>query len=311
MSASKRGVSVALFLAIGCGAPKNPRPQRAAPSPASDEKRGLLAKFSSPQIEGKSTSLAELTSPDDAAKNDKKPSGHEFSYLNPRITLYSPPYTPKPVENPGRIEGRVLLPGRRKNAAPRQRCDDTPSRAVVYLADIESGRALLADSSALGSSVSSFQIGGSIARHDCRWSPTIQLVSPPGIPVEVVSYVDRRLELRYASRTGSESEHHPVLSGHGGRATIRALAVGPNYVRESNKPPEAWFFAAHHPYHALTDDDGRFSLEGIPSGHYELHVWMPPQARFENDRVLFDRSPLVRKKVQVKASRTTRLELRF
>lgn len=28
-----------------------------------------------------------------------------------------------------------------------------------------------------------------------------------------------------------------------------------------------------HPFHAVTDGDGRFRIEGLPPGHYDLEVW--------------------------------------
>jgi hypothetical protein len=37
----------------------------------------------------------------------------------------------------------------------------------------------------------------------------------------------------------------------------------------------AYLFVDDHPYYARTDADGRFRLEGVPPGDYELVAWMP------------------------------------
>jgi len=47
----------------------------------------------------------------------------------------------------------------------------------------------------------------------------------------------------------------------------------------------AFLFVSEHPYYALTDDEGRFRLEQVPAGDYELAAWLPNWhvERFERD----------------------------
>ncbi len=40
-------------------------------------------------------------------------------------------------------------------------------------------------------------------------------------------------------------------------------------------PARTWVYVFEHPYHALTDKKGRFTIEGIPAGDYQLTVWHP------------------------------------
>ena len=35
----------------------------------------------------------------------------------------------------------------------------------------------------------------------------------------------------------------------------------------------AWFIVAEHPYYAVTDSSGEFSLRGVPPGTYTLNIW--------------------------------------
>jgi hypothetical protein len=37
----------------------------------------------------------------------------------------------------------------------------------------------------------------------------------------------------------------------------------------------AWIFTADHPYLAITDSNGRFSIADVPAGSYELTAWHP------------------------------------
>ena len=38
---------------------------------------------------------------------------------------------------------------------------------------------------------------------------------------------------------------------------------------------ESWAIAVDNPYYVLTDENGRFSLEGVPPGTYDLRAWHP------------------------------------
>jgi hypothetical protein len=46
-----------------------------------------------------------------------------------------------------------------------------------------------------------------------------------------------------------------------------------------------WLFVAEHPYYVRTDESGKFSLEHVPDGDYELVCWLPDWRveRFERD----------------------------
>ena len=38
---------------------------------------------------------------------------------------------------------------------------------------------------------------------------------------------------------------------------------------------QSWAIAVDNPYYVLTDENGRFSLEDVPPGTYDLRAWHP------------------------------------
>ena len=61
--------------------------------------------------------------------------------------------------------------------------------------------------------------------------------------------------------------------------------VGPIYLNKGRRTfymqcgfhayMESWAMAVNNPYYALTDENGKFSLEQVPPGTYQLVVWHP------------------------------------
>jgi len=44
----------------------------------------------------------------------------------------------------------------------------------------------------------------------------------------------------------------------------------------------AWIYVFDHPWFALTNDQGKFSIDNVPAGQHRLHV-RQPDARLERD----------------------------
>ena len=61
--------------------------------------------------------------------------------------------------------------------------------------------------------------------------------------------------------------------------------VGPIYLNRGRRTfymqcgfhayMESWAMAVNNPYYALTDSNGKFTIENIPPGTYQLVVWHP------------------------------------
>lgn len=181
------------------------------------------------------------------------------------------------VEDPGRISGRVRLEGERpepgflpvlKNADV---CGDrVPDEGlvvsgdggvvgvVVELVGVTAGKALPTDRATLDNRV-------------CAFVPRVQALA-----------VGQGLEI-----FNSDPILHDAHAWLGAR-TIFNLGL-PSWRRVTHVFSEpglhsvdcnvlhtwmkAWVFVAEHPYVAVSGPDGRFMLDGVPAGTYELRLW--------------------------------------
>ena len=80
----------------------------------------------------------------------------------------------------------------------------------------------------------------------------------------------------------------------------------------------SWLLAAEHPYHACTDEEGGFTLTGVPDGSYEIVCWIPNWniERFERDPELLNVSrvwlrPPCEKSMAVRVRRGECVEVGF
>jgi hypothetical protein len=64
---------------------------------------------------------------------------------------------------------------------------------------------------------------------------------------------------------------------------------------------KAWHFPVDHPYFAVTDESGRFRIEGLPAGKNSLNIW------HEGAGALLER----RLQVEIEADKDTTLERKY
>lgn len=62
--------------------------------------------------------------------------------------------------------------------------------------------------------------------------------------------------------------------------TFKQSEPEPFYIKCDVHPwMKSWVFVSDHPYYAVTDASGNFSIEGIPAGKYDIVCW---QEKFKN-----------------------------
>jgi hypothetical protein len=68
-------------------------------------------------------------------------------------------------------------------------------------------------------------------------------------------------------------------------------------VRDAGKPwTHAWLAVFDHPYYAVTDAKGVFTIDGVPPGKYTLKAW-------------HDRAPVAAQSVDVGANGVVKVDL--
>lgn len=92
---------------------------------------------------------------------------------------------------------------------------------------------------------------------------------------------------------------------------VRARGVGLRLQCDVHVHMNAWAAALDHPYFAVTDEQGRFEISGIPPGSYTLVAWHAGYniVKFASSRPLYDEPHVIRQSVEI-ASKTL-VEQRF
>jgi hypothetical protein len=149
-------------------------------------------------------------------------------------------------------------------------------------------------------------IGGLVAKHGCALEPAAQLVMP--LPASVAIHGDAsRARIRVALPAGA-----PKLFElqEGGRALVE-LAPGITRIDgEDGKLGAAWVIAIDSPYYAITDDAGRFRLDELATGTYDLTIWQAPIASATPAGVISYGAPLVvHRTVKVEPGRPAKLTI--
>ena len=156
--------------------------------------------------------------------------------------------------------------------------------AIVLLEGVESGK--------------SFDVSVPlIEARDCKFEPFMTIVRN-GHAVEVIN-MDPVMHDIQGYETSPEAGNRvlfntPLIMNHQHRrGDLHAMhnhapgksLVGPVYLNKGRRTfymqcgfhayMESWAMAVNNPYYAVTDREGKFVIDGIPPGTYQLVVWHP------------------------------------
>ncbi|MEO5956939.1 MAG: carboxypeptidase-like regulatory domain-containing protein [Nitrospiraceae bacterium] len=136
-----------------------------------------------------------------------------------------------------------------------------------------------------------------IEARDCKFHPFMTIVRN-GHAVEVINMdpvmhdiQGYETSLEFGARTlfntplvMNQQHHRGDIHATHNHAPGKSL-VGPVYLNKGRRTfymqcgfhayMESWAMAVNNPYYALTDSAGKFSIENIPPGTYQLVVWHP------------------------------------
>jgi hypothetical protein len=168
--------------------------------------------------------------------------------------------------------------------------------AVAYLEVIDQGR------------IGFGQTAPVVTAIGCGLAPGVQIVGPVPSVAIVESRVASGLTINATgpgAAAGNASKIDTLDLEPGGRIEFPVDRTGVFRLAAADRAP-AWLIAAPHPYYMLTDDRGRFALDGIPAGRYTLVVWHPPLVTTVSGASPTWSPPVVvRQEVVVRANATT------
>jgi len=119
----------------------------------------------------------------------------------------------------------------------------------------------------------------------CSFAPRVVLV-PAGGTVRFLNS-DRLLHNLHSAPGASVEFNRTQPKGR----TIPIVFPTPGIVRVScdlHSWMRAWVVVAEHPFYAVTDAEGRFTLRGVPPGRYRLRVWQERLGTVTQDVVVRD-----------------------
>ncbi len=94
---------------------------------------------------------------------------------------------------------------------------------------------------------------------------------------------------------------------------LRANGVGLRFQCDVHVHMNAWMAALDHPYFAVTDDQGRFEISGVPPGKYTLIAWHEGFniVKFISSRPTYDDPHIIKKQIEVTSKGTVEERFEF
>ena len=288
-----------LVLAVVCACHSS-SPQLYPAGSDRDDGHGWLAQASSQYMteegdeEGLDTTARRRGYGGDSYGGDAYGNGGYGSYTVPAWPVQPPDRTPKYKQVPvltGAIEGTIAL----RTAKLATSCGDasSPRVAIVYIEKVQVGRTLSEGRPA--------SVGGTIVKHGCALSPVAQLVTP--LPAALAVNGDAKpARIRIASKA------YDLQAA--GRVSVQLQAGLTRIDAEGGTLGAAWVLAVDTPYYAVTDEQGRFRIDELAAGTYEVTIWQPPIGKVTNGVVAYGEPTVTKRMVKVDDKRTSRLDLR-
>lgn len=203
----------------------------------------------------------------------------------------------------GRITWRGAIPAKRATACGPQQLvhvgeDRGVGDVVLYIEQVKVGRMMAVDGHTP-------QVGGTLVKRGCALRPTAQLMTP--LPAALTIHGDAgSTKLRV---TPPSTTTRAIDLQAGGRESV-PIDLGVTRIEsDDGSIAAAWVIASDAPYYAITDDHGRFRIDELASGTYEVTIWHPPVPN-EGTGPLTYGAPIVTKRtVTVAGTKPARLDV--
>jgi hypothetical protein len=183
------------------------------------------------------------------------------AYINVRRPRYAPT-----TGLTGSVEGVVSWSGAmpaKVCGGPRIGSDRGVGGVLVYVEHVTVGRN---SPNGFGRPAS---VGGTLAKRGCALVPAAQLVTP--LPATLMIHGDVQRASVKVQPPGGEPKAFDLQE-----AGLVDVDLEPGVTRVDSERAAAWVVAVDTPYYAITDDGGRFRLDELAPGTYEITFWEAP-----------------------------------
>ncbi|MBL9017433.1 MAG: carboxypeptidase regulatory-like domain-containing protein [Myxococcales bacterium] len=321
-----------VLAAFACG-PKAPHQPLYAAGSDKDDGHGLLAQASSKLMTGAETEDGLPARPVTTPRRyiDEEYSGEPYggdpyggaayggasygSYVPPPWGYPSvnrtPPYQQQ-VGLSGVIEGTVTwrgaLPAKVVSACgPIEPLAISRERGVagvlVYIERVTTGRV---SPNTLGEQRPAI-VGGLIVKRGCALAPPLQVVNP--LPAQLAIHGDATRMTLAITAAGAMSGAKVQELQEGGRVAFQ-LRPGVTRVESEDATIGAAFaIGIDSPYYAITDETGRFRIDELAAGTYEITIVHAPIPTVAGGKLTYGAPVTVRRTLRVDAARTSRLDV--
>jgi hypothetical protein len=210
----------------------------------------------------------------------------------------------------GALEGRVMWAGAPppklatacgsiENSTIRVGTDKGVRGVVVYIDKVSVGRQLPYYSRPAA-------VGGVVAKRGCALVPAAQIVAP--LPASVSVHGDATRTRVRVTPTGIAARSYDLQEG--GLVEVEARPGVTRIDSDDGKLVAAWVLAIDSPYYAITDDTGRFRIDDLAPGSYDVTFWAAPIATASaNGAIGYGPPTIMQRTVKVGGPVAARVEL--
>jgi hypothetical protein len=169
---------------------------------------------------------------------------------------------------------------------------------LVYIDHVEVGRTL----PSVGRPAT---VGGLVTKRGCALAPALQILTP--LPAELAIHGDAgdaKIRVVFPGDVARSFELQPA-----GRVIVPAPPGVTRVEADDSSLGAAWVVAATTPYFAITDELGRFRLDELAAGSYELTFWQPPLATSAGGKLVYGAPVIVHRTVKVDPAHPAHVDL--
>ena len=179
---------------------------------------------------------------------------------------------------------------------------------LVYIEHVETGRTIPSYGRPAG-------VGGTIAKRGCVLAPALQIISP--LPAGLAIHGDASgVKLRVTSPTGSPGSPTGTPAAarsfelqEAGRVLLQAQAGVTRIEADDGSLGVAWVVGSNTPYYAITDDAGRFRIEELAAGTYDVTVFRPPLPSIADGKLVYGPPAITHRSIKVELARPAHLDV--